>query len=181
MKKLLTLLFVLMSVCTVMKPQQGFAAVITCDIDEADHFDCFWDGNEESLFCNIHLWKGLKFQASYFRSTTDNGQSCEITAVPITGTKIMTYDGFVLEKIIFDLELSNTKDPNTVDCLLVARLIYNGVRDGVNVTTTMTITQEGSLNNPSIDINELPVFSVNTDWNQGMIMFTNSFPYSSMK
>ena len=101
MKKLFTFLFLLMSICTVMKPQKGFAETISCDINEADHFDCFWDGNEESLFCNIHLWKGLKFQTTYYRAIVGNGQSCEITAVPVSGTQIITHDGFLLEKIIF--------------------------------------------------------------------------------
>jgi hypothetical protein len=139
-------------------------------------------GDEDKLYFNIELDKGLAFSNKYGVANTETGVHCEMVCSPVIGT-VFTTSNKKLKEIKFSVDIINDANLNKLHYEFTAVTVYEGKPDnkGQIIATTERRKLKGFLKNPSLKLKSEPeFFLVNETQNHAVIEFKNSFPYSKM-
>lgn len=184
MKKLFNILFLLISMYATFNPTSIFATATTQNniVNSHSHyFDHSWSGSEENFYYNINLLKDLQFDGHYNTLKSENGRIYEMTFYPLEGHSITSSEGYLLQKIIFVVEVKNCEDPNYVFYSTHSKIFYKAHNHGYSLSITSEFSRSAAAFNPSIDFTQEPmVVTSNDESNQVVISFKNSFPSSNL-
>lgn len=137
-------------------------------------FEYSWTGNEEDLYFYMELPEGISFPDSYSIHSYENGQGCEIVCV-VDEKNALSNEESQLQEMVIYVEVRNTEDSNALSFEIESHVSY--VENGwvLNSVKTYKSRNFGTLNTPSINLEEAPSFTTFSDKpNAGVFTFKNA-------